>query len=409
MRGLMVEEKYHFFDKGSCDLCGICLNKCPVLELPIEEAKAEMRRLVEGEETKHVLSKCTSCMTCNLFCPEDCLPYELILQQRYERYKKEGLSSVAKIMVTPMQTPQNMWSMALPEDEKKTFQSWSEPRKAEEILYPGCMMCFPPYLSHSKLFDGFNTVMSNELCCGEPFYRIGVLDTAEQIAKRLEKQFRIMGVKKMIFPCLGCHNTIKNVYPKRFGVEFGFESIALLDLIWKRIESGEIEIKNKLNIRATVLDNCHSKPFGAHFFDLIRKILKALGAGVVEMKHNRENALCCGIAAFAIKQDPMDVIDAAVKTFKEAEETGADALAVNCGGCLILQSVGKIVSSGEMPIYHIIELVQKAMGEEPTHRNMERAENMLKIATQEAPKYIAGLPERYWVEPIGPDIETSSI
>ena len=65
----MVEGKYYFFKKESCDLCGICLNKCPVLGLSLEEAKEEMKRLIEGEETKHVLAKCTSCMTCNLFCP----------------------------------------------------------------------------------------------------------------------------------------------------------------------------------------------------------------------------------------------------------------------------------------------------------------------------------------------------
>jgi len=402
----MVEGKYHFFKEESCDLCGICLNKCPVLGLSLEEAKEEMKRLIEGEEPKHVLAKCTSCMTCNLFCPKDCLPYDLILQRWYERYKKEGLSSFAKIMVTPMQTSPNLWSLMLPEDEKKTYQTWSKLRKSEEILYPGCMMCFPPYLSYSKLFDGFNIMMSDELCCGEPFYRIGVLDTAEQVAKRLEKQFKIMGVKKMIFPCLGCYNTIKNIYPERFGVKFEFEGMALVDLLWKKIESGEIKIKNKLNIRVTVLDNCHSKPFGTHFFDLVRKILETLGAEIVEMKHNKENAPCCGIAAFAINQDPMDVIDAAEKTFKEAEESGADALVVNCGGCLGIQSVGKFVSSGEMPIYHVIELIQEAIGEEPVHRNMERAEKMFEVVIQQAPKYLAELPERYWVEPIEPDIET---
>jgi hypothetical protein len=115
------------------------------------------------------------------------------------------------------------------------------------------------------------------------------------------------------------------------------------------------------------------------------------------------------MAAFAIDQSIMDVINAATKTYKEAEETGADALDVHCGGCLSILSVGKFASGGKMPIYHIIELIQKAIGEEPVHRNMERAENMIKIALQEAPKYLAGLPERYFVEPIGLDIEKRNV
>lgn len=404
-----MKMEYYFFDKESCDLCGLCLNKCPVLELPIEEAKEEMKRLIEGKETKHLSAKCTSCMTCNIICPKDCLPYELILYRWYEKYKRNGLSVEAKFFVTPLQTSPNLWSLLIPEDEKKKFQSWSKLSKSEEILYPGCMMCFPPYLSYTKLFDDFTVMMTNELCCGEPFYRVGVFDTAEQIAKRLEKQFKVMGVKKMIFPCLGCYNMIENVYPNRFGVRFEFKSIALLDLLWEKIKSGEIEIKNKLNMTVTVHDNCNSKPFGSRFFDLTRQILETLGAEIVEMNHTRENALCCGIAAFAIDQSMMDVIDVATKRFEEAEETGADALEVHCGGCLLVLSAGKIASRGKMPIYHIIELVQRAIGEEPVHRNMERAADMFKIALQEAPKYIAGLPERYRVEPIGLDIKAKIV
>jgi len=405
----MKEGRYDFFDRDSCDLCGICLNKCPVLELPIEEAKEEVKRLIEGEETEHVMTKCTSCMTCNLLCSKDCHPYELILARWYEKYKKNGLSPEARFLLTPLQPSPNAWTILqdrLPDDEKKTLRSWSKLSKSEEMLYPGCVMCFPPYLSQTKLFDDLTVRMINELCCGEPFYRIGVLDTAEQIAKRLEKQFKIMGVKKMIFSCLGCYNTIKNIYPSRFGTKFEFQSIALLDLLWEKIQSGKIKIKSKINKKVTVHDNCHAKPFGTHFFDLSRKMLKTLGVKIVEMKHNRENALCCGIAAFAIDQDTMDIINYAIKTLKEAEETGADALVVNCGGCLLILSVAKIASRSKMPIYHILEMIQKAIGEEPAHRNEERAEEVFKILMEEGPLYLSEFPERYWMKPIGPDIET---
>lgn len=408
----MKEDQYEFFDRDSCDLCGLCLNNCPVLELPIEEAKKEFKRLVEGGETEHVMQKCTSCMTCNIFCPNDCLPYELILSRWYEKYKKNGLAPEARFLLTPHQPSPNVWTILqerLPDDEKKTLQSWSKLHKTEEMVYPGCVMCFPPYLGHSKIFDEFSIMMTNELCCGEPFYRIGVLDAAEQIAKRLEKQFKITGVKKMIFPCLGCYNTIKKLYPSRFNIKFEFESIALLDWLWEKIQSGKIKIKTKIDKKVTVHDNCHAKPFGTHFFDLTRKILKTLGVEIVEMEHNRENALCCGIAAFAIDQDPMDIINYAITTLKEAEETGADALVVNCGGCLLILSVAKIASRSKMPIYHILEIVQKAIGEEPAHRNEERAEEVFKILMQEGPLYLAEFPERYWMKPIRSDIQTKIV
>lgn len=399
----MTEGKYYFFDEDSCDLCGVCLSKCPVMGLPVEEAKEEVRRLVEGEEARHVFSKCTGCMTCNLLCPKDCKPYDLILYRLYERYRRDGLPSIARFMVTPTQTPSNVWSLALSEDERETFRLWEEAAEAaerrgvEEVVYPGCVMCFPPYLSHSKLFDSLTIAMRNELCCGEPFYRIGVLDVAEQAARRLEEWFRRIGARKVVFPCLGCYNTIMKIYPERFGVKYDFEGVAFLDLIWDKIESGEVKVKNRLNIKVTVHDNCHSKPFGDKYHDLTRMILEKLGAEIVEMKHNRENASCCGLAAFAIRQDPADVVNVATGVIEEAEETGAEALVVRCGGCLTTLSVASTLSLGRMPVYHIIELVQKAIGEEPQRGSVERSGRIVKLLFEELPKQFANLPERYWV------------
>ena len=53
------------FNAEKCTLCGECFHQCPVMQLPLDVAKAEIRRLVNGEETKHVLQKCTSCFACN--------------------------------------------------------------------------------------------------------------------------------------------------------------------------------------------------------------------------------------------------------------------------------------------------------------------------------------------------------
>ncbi|MDT8271735.1 MAG: 4Fe-4S dicluster domain-containing protein, partial [Desulfomonilia bacterium] len=66
-----MQEWKGIFREDLCDVCGKCLNLCPVMELPIDEARAEVRRLLEGTRSKHALSRCTSCMSCNLACPVD--------------------------------------------------------------------------------------------------------------------------------------------------------------------------------------------------------------------------------------------------------------------------------------------------------------------------------------------------
>ncbi len=406
----MVENKYYFFKKEQCDLCGLCLHKCPVLELPLEEAKEEMRKLIEGEKAKHIIKKCTSCMTCNLICPNNCNPYELILYRWYEKYKEKGLANISRFILTPLQPKPNLWSILkerVPEDEKQLYTSWSELTKCEEFLYPGCSMCGGAFfLFKSKLFEDQNIMMTDELCCAEPFYRLGVFDTAEQTAKRLEKQFKEIGVKKILFPCLGCYDTILKIYPDKFNVKYDFEATGLLDFLSERIENGNIKIRNKVNKKLTLHDNCHAKPFGTHYFDLSRKILQTCGVEIVEMKHNKQNALCCGIASFARKQDIMDIVMDAQVRLKEAEESGAEGLVVYCGGCFLILSLAKVTLESKIPIYFITEIIQEAIGETPFHRIEERAGVGFKIAMEEGPKHIADLPKRYKMKSISPDIET---
>ena len=59
-----------------------------------------------------------------------------------------------------------------------------------------------------------------------------------------------------------------------------------------------------------------------------RKLLPAIGAEVVEMKHNRQESYCCRAKdpTFSEKYDSVKV--------SEAEEQGADAIAVACAGCM---------------------------------------------------------------------------
>ena len=87
---MATEKITYLFNKDKCDLCGLCFHKCPVLQLPLEESKAEIQRLVNNEESKHVLKNCHTCFSCNSYCPNDANPYQLILQRWTEINKTRG-------------------------------------------------------------------------------------------------------------------------------------------------------------------------------------------------------------------------------------------------------------------------------------------------------------------------------
>ena len=394
---------YEFFNRDLCDECGSCLHGCPVLGLSSEEAKEEIKRLIKGEKTEHVLAECISCMTCNLLCPKGCEPYHLILNRWNERYRREGLPLRVKT-VLPLESP-NFLSIAresMPEDERKTLRDWSEASKskervagAEEVMYAGCNAQIFPYLTYTKLLNGLIIIGEQELCCGEIYYRMGLLEQVDLIAHRVEKRLNSLGLKKLITFCPACYHMLKKIYPK-FGVQFDFEIQDMREWLWERMEEGRIEIRSKVNKTVTIQDSCHAKLMGDSFLDLPRKILKAIGAEIIEMERSRRRALCCGIADGVARYDPFDMVKGARRQWEEAEKTGADVLVVYCATCLLMLSIGEMAGPTKMPVYHLLEMLQLATGEEPVRRHSKRAEDVVKGLWEKT----VFSDERFWVTKI---------
>jgi len=394
---------YEFFNRDLCDECGSCLRGCPVLGLSSEEAKEEIKRLIKGEKTERVLAECISCMTCNLFCPKGCEPYHLILSLWNERYRREGLPLRIK-MILPLESP-NFLSIAresMPEDERKTLRAWSEASKskervagAEEVMYASCNAQIFPYLTYTKLLNGLTIIGEQELCCGEIYYRLGLLEQVDWIAHRVERRLNSLGLKKMITFCPACYHMFKKIYPK-LGVQFDFEIQDMREWLWERIKEGRIEIRSEVNKTVTIQDSCHAKLMGDSFLDLPRKILKAIGAEIIEMERDRRGALCCGIADGLARYDPLDMVRGARRQLEKAEKTGADILVVYCATCLLMLSIGAMAGPTKMPVYHLLEMLQLATGEEPVRRHSKRAEDIVKGLLEKT----VFSDERFWVAKI---------
>ena len=88
------------FNESACTLCGDCFTRCPVMNLSKEESIEEIKRLIKGEKTNRILTKCQSCFSCNFYCPENAHPTSLILQRWNEQYKNEGLRKRGKYYMT---------------------------------------------------------------------------------------------------------------------------------------------------------------------------------------------------------------------------------------------------------------------------------------------------------------------
>lgn len=381
------------FNAEKCTQCGECFHQCPVMQLPLKVAKDEIGRLLNGDDTKHVLQKCTSCFACNFICSEGCNPTQMILDIWHEKSVSQGLP-IRAMYYTP-DSALNFRTYVLnrlPDDEKALVKSWDDRSPCQEIFYPGCNWITVPYITRTKLLEGVNIRGSLNLCCGETYYRTGQYDMVEKAAKRLEAWHKQLGFKRMLIPCTAGRNMFTNVLPK-FGVKLDFEVQHLLPWLLEKVEKGEIQITNPLNMTVTLQESCYGKFFGEEYLDIPRKLLQMIGARVVEEALSRQKALCCGIGggfSYYSAYNPWDITLATIRTLRLAQKTRAQALAVYCAGCLQMLTVGQIVYPNRMPVYHIFELLQMAVGEEPARLHKARARTMFKgVVIHQFPKVIS--------------------
>lgn len=373
------------FKVDQCEQCGECLAHCPIISYTPEEAKEEMRRLIEGRETEHLLTECQSCFTCNFYCKKDNHPASLILTRWNEQYEREGLKVRGRYYMTLHPNYPNFRTYAaerMNPEELAILEKWKslEPLKGDTLTYPGCNVILTPTLTQTSLFEGLDIRGRLEYCCGETLFRTGYKDALHQVTTRLDKWFNTLKPKHLLVLCTAGTNVFRNVLP-HYGLTYKFESItSYIEYLWKKFESGEIAVTNQLNMTLTIQDSCYSKMFGDDYMDLPRKILNRIGCKVVEMPYNRENMRCCGIAAgFSVDSayHPFKIRNATVENIKMAKKTGADALCVYCSGCnQTYHTAEKLYFGRDLPIYHIVELIQLAIGETPKRLVKHTASNL---------------------------------
>lgn len=360
------------FNIENCDYCGDCLKKCTWMESIRGREGDLFSRLAGGEYVREILDNCTNCMSCNSFCSRDARPYGLIIYRWYERYKREGIPPVFKRAV-PFHTESNVWSKLekwMSRREQNSLKKWKNTSGAEEMLFLGCNQHYDPYIVYSGIFEGIPVFSDRHYCCGEPVFRLGLLDEARRCTFNLREKLRDLGVKRLIVFCPACLNTMTNLMPNAFGVKYDdeIELIPLVSWLKERINNGDIKIRNPLGYTVTIQDSCHGTGLGEKFLDETRDIFEMLGINVREMENSRSKMRCCGLGYAATRYSIPDVVLKGFKRLREAKQTGADITSTYCNGCYFTMNMMRLTYPQATPVYHLVELIQMATGEKPVRK-----------------------------------------
>jgi Fe-S oxidoreductase len=378
------------FKKEQCDFCGLCFHLCPVLKLSLDEARKEIAYLVGGGESKYVLSKCNTCFSCNLYCPNQANPYQLILERWNDLYKRRGAPPLYGFVCPTEES--NIWQLLnifLSNKEKKWIFDWMSyiPKVGEEVLLIGNYThLFPFIIGGSKLLEHIKPIDRIDQWEGGAYlYQGGYLDVVQKIAARTKFDFDQWNVRNVVATLDAVEYIFNEVHPKEMGVVHKQKFINFNKWFLNKLESDEFKLSKKLDLTVTVHDNCYSKAIKDSYWEDPREILKKCGCSIVEMKHNRQDSLCCGFGAGAswVKNlsIPFDIISEGAKKFKEAGETGAQALVSYCTGCIYLLWASKELLRSKIDVYHHIELIRLAMGEHLRYPedNIKRAWDIIAI------------------------------
>ena len=333
-------------------------------------AVTELIAGIEGSAAREVLSGCSSCLSCNTYCPTGADPYFLILERWGDLYARRGAPAIYRF-VCPNQ-PDNIWNRLealASEEERALFWRWHENTKKPEgrPLILGNYAHLFPHIVDTPVFDGFTIIDPiGHWECGAYLTQAGYLSEVGKIARIVKDYFDELGDREVVVLTDAVRLLLTRFIPERFGIEFTPRFLSFTEWLAQSIRQEKIPRRERVKLALAVHDNCYAKAAGAPLYDAAREVLSWTGARVVELSHNRDESYCCGFgrgAADISKHTiPFAIMKGAARKIREAEEACAEGLVTYCTGCMYLLWAARELLGSRVAVYHLVEPVTMAMG-----------------------------------------------
>jgi Fe-S oxidoreductase len=384
-------------DVNSCVECGRCTDNCPanliggsldpkqiVLQLQRgllaggEVIAAEAAVVAKGEAwiSEEDLYQCFTCGACEQACPVGIEHVGLKILDLRRGLVSEGRTASGKLsdMFTTMErSPHNAWG-ASQQVRRKLLESASLPiyeGQTEWLLWLGCGCSYDPHgqqvvKAMQRILDAAGVswgVLSSETCCGEPARRAGNEYLYMELSERLISEFRSKGVRKLVTCDPHCARMFDVDYRQSEDFEeLGIEVVHHSELLAKLVESLPLEPTAS---KVTLHDPCYLAR-GRGVVAEPREVLRAAGAELVEMRRHAADTFCCGAggAQLYIADDSVELPGGRVnyKRFEEAQQTGADTIAVACPYCpIMLKDAAGQAGRDEIRIVDVAELIAEGL------------------------------------------------
>jgi Fe-S oxidoreductase len=336
------------WDASKCNLCGDCLINCRYVDYDKDKAVAEIKLLIDGKDAE-ILSKCTTCIACNDYCPTGADPSNLIFQMQ----EKVGTSPIVAVGKPAL------------EELAKSLEGRGDPRQLMQgdpdkpVLSFDSFQFeqFPEGTLDSQLFKGMTVIRGGEYMSlagcvhmgGESFvkkYGQGVLDKLASLGKDI----------------VYMHNegfVLADIKAKEHSFNVPFKYMHLFEYLRNYLRDHEDNV-TKLGKKVAYQANCATRWIPEQDTSL-DEIFKLVGVERPPRQYERVNALCCSAPLIYTNREL--AIDIQKRNFEDAIACGADAIITSCPIC---DGVLRRPSSQfGLPKIFITDLCRIALGERP--------------------------------------------
>jgi len=358
IRGISADVAWYAY---SCSQCGYCVDTCDQFYGRGWESQSPrgkwfwLRELMEGrvkwdQNMVDTMLVCTTCELCNLRCSA-ALPIEsswMKLRGKLIHEDEKMTFPPFEMMAAATKAEGNIWagyrknrSKWFPEDLKKKHGPGV---KAKNVYFAGCTASFVENdiaMASVRLLDeagvDFTYVGEKENCCATPMLVAGKWDLFVEVMKNNIENVKAAGADTVISSCPACDMMWRNTYPQwaeKLGIEYDIKAKHYSEIVSEKIKNGEFKFpQNKMKpTTVTWHDSCHIGRVSG-VYEEPRDVLKAIpNVKFVDMKHNRENAHCCGSVLTLIKE-PDVAADIGKVKLDEAKEAGAEKVMALCPCC----------------------------------------------------------------------------
>jgi len=364
-------------NEPGCIQCGRCSGGCPVsIKSSLNPRRLVYYSLTEllapltPEETG--LWECTTCSTCNLRCPKNVKPADLVVKLRTKQIESGRMATTVQQALESTYVQGNPWGRAR---EKRL--DWAAGLdvpvipaggKTDVLLFVCCTSAYDTRCQPAvralvgvlrKAGVEFGIVGEEESCCCSEQKRMGEQGMFEELARANHELIRSRRPRRVVTISPHCYNAFVKDYPAP-----NVPVLHYTQLLAELLAAGRLGPLRPLEPAVTYHDPCY---LGKHnsIYEPPRELLRALaGDRFIELDRAHATSLCCEGGGGRMWAESAAGGRLAETRIEDALALPAAIVATACPFCLLTleDAVKTTDSETRIRVRDIAELLLEAVG-----------------------------------------------